>query len=105
MMFNVRPFNVFQKSAENRGFRRSGLLIWNQNTAKFRSVFAALFLPSRPPCRLAVGLVVFRSRIRPDFRFQILAEIFLKFCRATGEGVVLRVAEKRPFGERAGGGV
>ena len=84
MMFNVKPFNVSRKAAGIRCFRWSGLLIWNQNPASLRSVFDAVFYSATPPCRFAVGFVVSRSRISPDFRFQKQAENFFKIYRATG---------------------
>lgn len=104
-MFNVRPFNVSRKAAGILRFRRSGLLIWNQKPAGLRRVFDALFRPATPPRRSAVGSVVSRSRISPDFRFQNLAENFFKFYRAAGEAASFELPRNARSPERAGGGV
>lgn len=91
VIFNVKPFNVSRKAAKNSRLKASGLLIWNQNPAGLRSVFAAVFYNATPPCRFAVGFVVSRSRISSDFRFREQAENFFKIYRAAGEAAAFEL--------------
>lgn len=91
MMFNVKSFNVSRKAAKNSRLKASGLLIWNQKPTGLRSVFDAVFYSATPPFRFAVGFVVSRSRINPDFRFQRQAENFFKIYRATGEAAAFEL--------------
>lgn len=103
--FNVSSFNVCRYAAENRRLKASGLLIWNQKPTGLRSVFDAVFYSATPPCRFAVGFVVSRSRISPDFRFQGQAENFFKIYRATGEASAFELPRIACSQERAGGRV
>jgi hypothetical protein len=105
MKFNVCKFNVRRKIAGIRRFVWNGLLIWNQKTASLRSVFDAVFYTAAPPGRFAVGFIVSRSRISPDFRFRGQAENFFKIYRASGEATAFKLPKSTRSQERAGGRV